>query len=238
MDSLRFLRDEAGVPSIGWDQYISSNVEGGVKDIINNFRRETKELYPEATFSSESTFNFEADINALDYTWDWAYWPGTGDCRPYIYVVETTRPNITVDNNPIVVKNCFMDNIFMCLFPSKPGGVNGSAYIYEYPELSKALKQAYKYRKSLLEYFTDGKILGDCILKREIFEIKLTAYELGEKYLIFILFKNEGEIKLEFNINLNIISCVDFDTNEKVDFNNLIINGKKDSLKILIADKF
>ncbi|MCL2816204.1 MAG: hypothetical protein FWD23_16550, partial [Oscillospiraceae bacterium] len=142
MDSLRFLRDEAKTPSIGWDQYIAGNLKGGVRDIIENYRRETAELYPDATFSSESTFNFESEINALDYTWDWAYWPGTGDCRPYIHAIETTRPNITIDNSVFAVKNCFMDNIFMNIFTSKPGGVNGSAYIYEYPELSKTLKRA------------------------------------------------------------------------------------------------
>ena len=243
MDSLRFLRDEAGTPCIGWDQYIGNNVEGGVRDIIDNYRRETKELYPDASFSSESTFNFESDINALDYTWDWAYWPGTGDCRPYIHVVGTTRPNITVDNSPYVVKNCFMDNIFMNLFPSKPGGVNGSAYIYEYPELSKTLKQAAKYRKILLNYFTEGILMGDCILTHGIPEARVTAYEYETKYLIFILFSNDIEAVCEFNVDIDIITCTDFDTDTKASYiyktdkHIVSIEGKKGSLKILTADK-
>ena len=247
MDSLRFLRDEAGTPSIGWDQYIAGNVEGGVRDIIENYRRETAELYPEATFSSESTFNFEADINALDYTWDWAYWPGTGDCRPYIHAVGTTRPNITVDNSAYVVKNCFMDNIFMNIFTSKPGGVNGSAYIREYPEFSKALKQAAKYRKDYLDFFTEGTMLGDCVLKRGVPGAKLTAYEYGGKYLIFVLFKEEAAeaacelaagIEME---KMEIVCCTDFDSGEKAphktDGKTLLTGGKKGELKMILAKK-
>lgn len=242
MDALRFLRDEGGTPSIGWDQYIGDNVEGGVRDIIDNYRRETKELHPDATFSSESTFNFESDINALDYTWDWAYWPGTGDCRPYIHVVETTRPNITVDNSPIVVKNCFMDNIFMNIFTSKPGGVNGSAYIYEYPEFSRTLKQAAKYRKYFLDYFTGGIILGDCVLKRSVPEVKVTAYEYDGKYLIFALFKNDGKAGFEFNFDIDTISCTDFDSGKNAPYKAescfiVEIEGKKDDLIMLLAQK-
>ena len=242
MDSLRFLRDEAKAPSIGWDQYIGSNVEGGVRDIIDNYRKETKEMHPDATFSSESTFNFESDINALDYTWDWAYWPGTGDCRPYIHAVGTTRPNITIDNSPLAVKNCFMDNIFMNIFPSKPGGVNGSAYIHEYPELSKTLKQAAKHRKNLLEYFTEGTILGDCILARGAPGAKVTAHECKGRYLIFVLFAEDAEVSCEFSLALDIVSCTDFDSGKKAPYRSescgaLAIGGKKSSLKILLAEQ-
>jgi hypothetical protein len=235
MASLRFLRDEAGTPSIGWDQYIGNNIEGGVSDIISAYRRETKELYPDATFSSESTFNYEADIDALDYTWDWEYWPGTGDCRPYIHVVGTTRPNMIIDNNPLHVKLCFMDNIFMNVYPSKPGDINGSAYIYEYPELSASLKHAAYYRRKYLSFFTDGIIAGDCILSHEAVGARITAYEYQDRTLIFILLNADKAVIISPLFN-NRISAINFDTGRQVIFeaddNTLTICGKPGDLLI------
>lgn len=234
-DSLRFLRDEAGTPSIGWDQYIGSNTEGGVKDIINEYRRETKELYPEATFSSESTFNFESDIDALDYTWDWEYWPGTGDCRPYIRVVGTTRPNVIVDNNPLHVKLCFMDNIFMNVYPSKPGDINGSAYIHEYPELSAALKRAAHYRREYLRFFTDGIPEGDCILSGDASGARVSAYSHKESNLIFVMLEKDSAV-LESPLfgQAKSFAFTDFDTgkqrNTEAEGNTLTISGKTGEL--------
>lgn len=238
MASLRFLRDEAGTPSIGWDQYIGSNVEGGVRDIINEYRRETKEMYPEATFSSESTFNYEADIDALDYTWDWEYWPGTGDCRPYIYVVGTTRPNVIVDNNPLHVKLCFMDNIFMNVYPSKPGDINGSAYIYEYPALSAALKRAAYYRREHLRFFTEGLLTGDCILSRDASGARISAYTYEDTNLLFVLLESDtAALESSLFENRETIGAIDFDSGKRRSFevigNSLIISGKTGDLLII-----
>jgi hypothetical protein len=236
MAALRFLRDEAGTPSIGWDQYIGNNVEGGVRDIIDAYTRETRAVYPDSTISSESTFNYEADINALDYTWDWEYWPGTGDCRPYINVVKTTRPNINIDANPEHVKLCFMDNVFMNVYPSRPGDINGSAYIYEYPELSAALKRAAAWRKKYLEFFTDGEIIGDCVLARDAVGARVTAYRLRDRYLIFAYLTGENaELTLlsetgEFTAVYEFYDPRPVETDRK---NNAVyLNGKVGSLYI------
>jgi len=180
---LRLIRDKAGSPSISWDQVIL-NSNGILSNILREFRKETAEIYPDAVFSGESTYHFEDDIDYLDYTWDWLTWPGTGDARPYIRAVKTTRPNINVDCSPLHAKLCFMDNIFMNIFPSKPGGCNGSAMIADSPEFSRVLKRLAALRKDYLPYFTQGEMLGDCILFRPCKNARVTGYILENRVLI------------------------------------------------------
>ena len=57
-NALRFLRDELGTPSICWDQYILDG-SYALYNIIDEYRRETHEKYPEADFSAESTFSLK-----------------------------------------------------------------------------------------------------------------------------------------------------------------------------------
>ena len=47
---------------------------------------------------------------------------------------------MNVDSSPKAVKYCFVDNLFVNIMPSKPEGINGSAWIRNFPELSKALR--------------------------------------------------------------------------------------------------
>lgn len=49
-DGLRFLRDECGVYSICWDQYILYDYV--LYDIIKEYRTETQEMYPDADFAA------------------------------------------------------------------------------------------------------------------------------------------------------------------------------------------
>ena len=58
-----------------------------------------------------------------------------------------------------------MDNVFMNIYPSKPGNVNGSAMIAYYPEFSKTIKQCALLRHKYLSFFTEGVMLGDCVMK-------------------------------------------------------------------------
>ncbi len=198
-DALRFLRDELGTPNIGWDQYILH--KRVLYDIIDEFRKETRELYPEAEFFGESTFFFEADIDQLDYTWVWIYRNGNmgQDTAPYSYVVETTRPQMNVDSNPVYAKYCFMDNVMMNVYPSKPDNVNGSALIREVPELSKALKQCAALRRAYLPYFVDGKILGDCVLSEDCRDARVTGYTLGDKALLFAVKHGDGDATIRYD---------------------------------------
>ena len=83
--------------------------------------------------------------------------------------------------------------------------------------------------------------MGDCILMRANPDVKVTAYECENRYLIFILFKNDAETVCEFNVELDVISCTDFDTDAKVSYgrsdnHSINIEGKKDALLILLAN--
>ncbi len=193
---LRFLRDECGVYSICWDQYILNDYV--LYDIIKEFRTETQEMYPDADFSGESTFYFEAEIDQIDYTWSWGYQTAskTYFSSPYAYVVETTRPQINVDSNAVAAKYCFMDNVMMNVYPSKPDNVNGSALIAEYPELSKAVKQCAKLRKIYLDYFLNAKNVGDCVLAKDAVGARVTGYVKEDRALLYAVKHNDADAVL------------------------------------------
>lgn len=247
-DALRWLRDKTGISSIGWDQYLIQNKPGTLYDILEDFRKETYAMDPDAALSGESTFYFEADINHLDYTWDWEYWPGTGDCRAYIHVVPETRPNINVDNSPLQAKYCFMDNVLLNVCPSKPGGTNGSAMIADYPEFSAALKRCAALREQYLSYFADGMMLGDCVLAEDCYGVRVTAYRHAEedRILLLAMMETEGEKTLKLDLSLYLpeepgmvsIAVWDFDGNQlsvetKALQCELQLAGRKDDLLVM-----
>ena len=197
---LRFLRDRLGIPSISWDQYLLK--QWVLYDIITEYRKETHALFPEATFSGESTYFFEADIDHLDYTWVWIYRNGAmeQDTAPYSHVVETTRPQMNVDANPLYVKYCFMDNVMINAYPSKPDNINGSALIRDYPALSTAYKQCARMREAYLPFFTEGTILGDCVLAARCASARVTGYAHGENALLFIVAHHEGMVTFQYDL--------------------------------------
>ena len=185
-ESLRFCRDELGMPSIAWDQYILCGGNDALHELINNYRLETYKKYPEAHFSGESTFYMESDIDNCDTQWTWLWWnEGMTDYRPYLYVVETERPNINVDSSPLFAKYIFMDNAMMNAYPSKPGLMNGSALIADYPVFGETLKRLAALRKAYLPYFTDGGNIGDCPLYREPKGVRTGFYRLNGTLLGF-----------------------------------------------------
>ena len=200
-EGLRFLRDVVGIQSISWDQYLLD--KWVLYEIIDEYRKETYELFPEATFSGESTYFFEADIDHLDYTWVWIYRNNDEgqDTAPYSHVVETTRPQMNIDADPLYVKYCFMDNVMINAYPSKPDNVNGSALIKDYPELSKAYKQCAKMRKNYLDYFTKGKILGDCVLSERCKQARITGYVHNVGILIFAVKRNDATAEIRYDVS-------------------------------------
>lgn len=199
-DALRFLRDQCGVYSICWDQYILDNYV--LYDIIKEYRTETQTMYPDADFSGESTFYFEAEIDQIDYTWNWNYQGTHGNFffAPYLYVVETTRPQLNVDSNPVSVKYYFMDNIMMNVYPSKPDNVNGSALIADYPDLSKAVKQCAALRKIYLDFFLNGKIVGDCVLSEDCTDARVTGYIKDDSALVYVVKHHDADAVLKLDL--------------------------------------
>jgi len=94
---------------------------------------------------------------------------------------------VNVDSSPKAVKYCFVDNLFVNIMPSKPEGINGSAWIRNFPELSKALRQCAGLRKQFMPYFTDGQLIGDCILSKPCTSARVNAYVLDEGAMIIVL---------------------------------------------------
>lgn len=71
-EALRFLRDKAGVHSIGWDQYLAAPCEGNISDLLEEYIQQTKELHPDMAISGESTIFSLKPTSIISIT------PGTG----------------------------------------------------------------------------------------------------------------------------------------------------------------
>jgi len=200
-EGLRFLRDELGTPDICWDVY---NFQQKVlHDLLSAFRRETAAMHPGASFSAETTNSFEADIDHIDYTWNWI--PRGADRRqdisPYLHVVETTRLQENIDCDPLYLKYSFISNAMMNIYPSLPENINGSALIRDVPELSKALKQCSRLRKKFMKYFANGKPLGDCVLANDCEDARVMAYELDSSILLLAVKYNGGDARIEYDLS-------------------------------------
>ena len=186
MKSLRFWRDEAHCPSIAWDQYVMPGANDALHELINEYRTETQAMYPNAHFSAESTFYMESDIDNCDSQWTWLWWQeGVTDFRPYLYAVETERPNMNVDSSPLFAKYIFMDNLMMNAYPSRPGLMNGTAMISDYPAFAATIKRLSGLRKTFLPFFTDGKNIGDCALTKSVKGSRVGFYTLEDAVLGF-----------------------------------------------------
>ena len=190
INGLRLFREKADITSVSWDQVFTAP-DMLFPNLFKEFRRENHKKNPEAVFSGESLWCFEDDINYLDYTWNWGNWGK--DYRPYIRVVKTTRPNFNVYGSPVEAKYCFMDNIFMNIYPTKPGECNGKSMISDMPEFSRTLKCLAALRKEYLKYFTEGELVGDCVLRQPCSNARITGYVLPESMLI-IAVKSDADI--------------------------------------------
>lgn len=248
-DALRTLRDKFETASVAWDQYIAAPCEGDISDQLESYINDTKDSHPDMVISGESTFHFEADINHLDYTWNWNYLGKIGDTRAYNYVVRTTRPNVNVDNSPRQAKLCFMDNMFINVYPSKPGGVNGSAMIADYPEFSKTIKRCTEIRREFLDYFVQGDILGDCILRKDCPDAYVTAYRRKDCYLLFGFLLEDGDSRLKLDFTPFTGEgdyCIELHSFEQPEYvscvtvpadGTLTLSGERDSLWYAIITK-
>lgn len=224
-DGLRFVRDKCGCPDICWDQYVlGDNQDDIVHDIINEYRLETKKMYPDALFSSECTLYYESDVDNTDFTWNWLYWPGTGDMRPYMHVIQTLRPNMNVDSSPENVKFIFMDNYMMNVYPSRPENYNGSALISEYPEFSKAVKTCARLRQEYLDYFADGLMLAECAAG-DTPGCRVTGYRFDNSVLLVIYCYGDAAVEIPLELS-GFVKGGTFDWNLKSEDGNTLGTGQ------------
>ncbi len=159
---------DRGWYSITWDQALYKPGEPNLVDIFSKVRPAAKALNSEATFCAEDLNNIDLDSRWLDYTWNWALFDDALDWRALVNAYPTPRFNVNVGASPKTVKRLFMDHLFMNVMPSKPEGINGSARIAEYPELSQALKTCASLHEQYRSYLEQGIPVGDCVLSEPV----------------------------------------------------------------------
>ena len=186
LSSCRRLVDQ-GIYSLSWDQFWATNETPSIYTLTSQIRAYSKARDPESTFSGEELWNLELDSGYLDYTWDWG---GYRDCRAFTSVFPAPRINSCISYSPLAVKKAFADSLYLNLMPRKKESVNGSDYITNYPDLGKALKQCARLRQRFLRYFTEGTLIGDCILAEPCPGTHVTAYVLPDRALMVLI--NEG----------------------------------------------
>jgi hypothetical protein len=183
LESCRRLID-MGVPSLSWDQYFIEMPQPNVLTLTRQIRAYSRQRDPQSTFSAEELSGIEVSCDYLDYTWNWDM---LRDCRAATSVFSAPRINVNVDASPGDVKWGFALNRYLNIQPRRPDGANGSDLIGNHRPLSEALKQTAKLRAQFLPYFTDGTLIGECILSRPCAEALVAAYALGDKVLAIVL---------------------------------------------------
>jgi len=196
---LKHLAD-IGIPSFCWDQfYTTPDPEPNMISLAKQILDVAKKRDPQCTFSGEELLNFELDAGLLDYTWNW---DGYMDRKVLTSAFPSPRINSCISSSPLAVKKAFADNLYMNIFPRKAESINGSDYISNYPDLSKALKQCAKLKKQFLPYFTEGELIGECLLTKPLKEIQTCAYTLPDRAIMIIINTTNQKQTFEFGLNL------------------------------------
>ncbi len=191
---------DIGIPSISWDQFFTVGPGKYLDTVVTKVRKMAKEKDPQSTFSAEAGTNMENEYDYLDYTWNWDYSDGC-DYRALISLLPAPRINLNIDKSVSEAKIGFADNLYLNVYPRKPDGVNGSDYISNHPELSKALKQCARLRRQFLNYFVNGTFVADCILSKDCPDAHVSTYVLPKSMLVIVINKtNKKEITFEGDI--------------------------------------
>lgn len=175
---------DKGITSLCWDQYMTIQTGPSIQDLTKRIRDFARKIDPESTFSGEELWNVEIDSEWLDYTWDWG---GYADRQAFVNAFPAPRPNANINRSESEAKLAFMDNLFLNVWPSKPDGINGSERIARIPALSRTLKRCSALRKRFLPYFTQGTLIGDCLLTKPSHGVRMSAYVLPDRVLALIL---------------------------------------------------
>jgi hypothetical protein len=199
LDGLKHLAD-IGIASFCWDQFYTTPEPGpNMLTLAKQILDYTKKNNPECTFSGEELLNFELDSDYLDYTWNW---DGYMDRKVLTSAFPTPRINCCVSSSPLAVKKAFADNLYLNIMPRKAESVNGSDYISNYPALSKALKNCARLKKQFLPYFTEGNLLGECLLTVPATDSHVCAYSLKDRAIMVIINTASSSKALTFEMDL------------------------------------
>jgi hypothetical protein len=178
---------DKGFAGISWDQYWSSQEKPTIQDLTKRIRDYARSKDPEASFSGESLWNVEVDAEWLDYTWNWG---GYADRQAFVNAFPAPRPNVNINRSEAETRFAFMDNLMLNVWPAKPDGINGSERIANVAGLSRTLKACNGLRRRFMPYFTDGVMIGSCLLPEAAPGVRLTAYVLPDRVMALVM--NQG----------------------------------------------
>jgi hypothetical protein len=191
---------DQGIPSLCWDQFwTTKDPAPNMLSLANEIRTQARKADPESTFSGEELWNMEMDSGILDYTWDWG---GYRDCQAFTSVFPSPRINCCVSSSALTVKKAFADNLYLNVFPRKADSINGSDWIVNRPEMSKALKQCAKLKRQFMNYFTDGKLIGDCIFSTPCADAHACAYTRADRAIVVMINLGPKKQKISFDTDL------------------------------------
>lgn len=176
-----------GLTSFCWDQYFSGVERPTIQELTKRIRDDARQRDPESSFSGEEAYNLEVDCEWLDYTWNWSEYR---DCQAFVNAFPAPRRNMNIDRSVAETRRGFMDNLFLNVWPSKPDQINGSERIANVPELSATLRRCAGLRRQFLPYFTEGVLIGNCLLREPSPGVRLCAYVRPDRVLAIVL--NEG----------------------------------------------
>ncbi len=185
LDSMAALA-ERGLPSISWDQYFNiSEGDNNMVDISREFRKIQKAIDPDSTWSGEEVYNMEISMEWLDYTWNWG---GFRDRQAFNSIFKFPRVNMNVTQSGSEAKKMFMDNFYINAFPRIGTDINGNCYLKDIPNLSEALKTCWSIKQKYMPFFTEGRLIGDCISTEFVSgAAKVSAYILENKALVLVM---------------------------------------------------
>lgn len=175
---------DLGVTSISWDQYFTTEQTPSMQDLTRRIRDEARQRNPQSTFSAEELWNLEIDCEWLDYTWNWRTY---SDSQAFINAFPAPRPNVNINRSVSEARYAFMDNLFLNVWPTKPDQINGSERIANVPDLSATLQTCARLRRQFLPYFTQGVLIGNCLLTELSPGIRLSAYVQPDRVLAIVL---------------------------------------------------
>jgi len=200
--SLKKFMDR-GLNSFVWDVFMASPTTPNLYDLAAEIRAAAKQNDAQAVFAGEGGCNLAEDSKYLDYTWNWNWnWPHYKDFRAYTRVFRAPRLNVNIDESVKVINYCFADNAFINVMVASPDGINASDLIINHPAVSDALKRAARLRRQFLSYFTEGRLIGECLVTEEPPAAHVSAYVMPGKILM-ILAKNESNGSVSLTCDLS-----------------------------------
>jgi hypothetical protein len=190
--------------SICWDQ-----ANPALEDVFAEFLPWAKARDPRATFSGEIIGSSERSASFLDYTWNWEsgsyHHNGMApyrDDRGFTASFPSPRLNKGINRNAEHIKLYFMDNNYLNVMPNAPDDANGTAWIKDFPEVSRILKQCAALRRQFLSYFTKGTLIADGLLQQPAPGTHLGTYVLPDRVLFMVMNTQDAARAVSFNLDL------------------------------------